>query len=427
MARKARVMAACLAVAVVAAACGNAKVQTSRGGSGAPGVTSTSITVGSIANITGILSSDFAPIVDGVKAYFSMVNAQGGVNGRKLVLGYQKDDQGNPTTDVSIAQQLVEQDHVFAIVGVGTPFFGSAKYLAQQGVPTFGYQVSADWEDGPSLFGTYGSFLDYSKGVMSDAYVAAQLHAASIGVVAYGVPQSAAACQAAVQGFGSFGLPVSFQDLSFGYGADPTGDVLQMKSHHVDALFTCLDVSGNVAFARALSQNGLSIHQVWLNGYDRSTLQTYGSLLDGVILEVQHVPFEAVDQFPGVYPGMAQYIQEMQKYQPKATYEEVALEGWIDAATFVAGLRAAGKDLTQAKLVAAVNNLTNFTAGGLMPPLDWSTSHGDTGKGPWCNAYVQAQGGKFVPEFVQNGSSVFVCFTTNSYTPVAALPGTPGG
>jgi len=40
---------------------------------------------------------------------------------------------------------------------------------------------------------------------------------------------------------------------------------------------------------------------------------------------------------------------------------------------------------------------------------------------------VQVQDGKFVPEFVQNGDSVFVCFQVGSYDPVAALPGTPGG
>ena len=428
MARRARVLLAVVTVTVVAAACSNATNTASTGGSGAPGVTSTSITVGSIANVSGILSSDFAPIVAGVKAYFSMVNAQGGVDGRKLVLGSQQDDQGNPTTDLSVAQKLVEQDHVFAIVGVGTPFFGAASYLAHQGVPTFGYQVSSDWEDGPSLFGTYGSFLDYSKGVMADAYVATQLHATSVGVIAYGVPQSAAACQAAVQGFGSFGIPVGFQDLSFGFGADPTGDVLQMKSHHVDLVFTCLDVSGNVAVTRALNQNGQAgVHQVWLNGYDRSTLQQYGSLMNGVTIEVQHVPFEAATSFPGVYPGMETYIKEMQKYQPSSTYDEVALEGWIDAATFVAGLQAVGKDVTQAKLVAAINKFTTWTGQGLMPPLDWTTSHGDTGKGPWCNAYVVAQNGQFSPEFVQNGDQVFDCFTLNSYTPVAGLPGTPGG
>ena len=44
--------------------------------------------------------SDFAPVVNGVEAYFSMINAEGGVDGRKLNLAYQDDDQGSPTTDL---------------------------------------------------------------------------------------------------------------------------------------------------------------------------------------------------------------------------------------------------------------------------------------------------------------------------------------
>ena len=340
VARSASTAVVAATLAVVLAACSNSTSSSSAGGSGAPGVTSNSIVVGSIADITGPLSSDFAPEVDGVKAYFAMVNAQGGIDGRKLNLAYQRDDQGSSTTDLTVAQQLVEQDHVFAIVGVGTPFFGGATYLAHQGVPTFGYQVSSDWSDGPSLYGAYGSFLDFSTGEMSDAYVAKALHATSVGVVAYGVPQSADACQAAISGFGLFGVNVGYQDLAFGFGTDPTADVLAMRSHHVDMVFTCLDVSGNVAFARSVAQNSLSAKQIWLNGYDRSTLQQYASLMNGVTLEVQHVPFEAATAFPGVYPGMDTYLNAMSKYEPQSTYNETALDGWINVAQFVAGLRA---------------------------------------------------------------------------------------
>jgi ABC-type branched-subunit amino acid transport system substrate-binding protein len=420
-----RVLSA-VTLATVVGACGNAASTSSSGGSGAPGVTASTITVGSIANVTGILSSDFAPVVDGVKAYFDMVDAQGGVDGRKLVLGYQKDDQGSPTTDLTVAQQLVEQNHVFAVVGVGTPFFGGASFLAQKGVPTFGYQVSSDWSDGPSLFGAYGSYLDFSTGVMSDAYVIHQLGASSVGVVAYGVQQSAAACQAAVNGFSSYGISVGFQDLTFAFLGDPTGDVLQMKAHHVGAVLTCLDVSGNVSFARAMAQNSVDVPQIWLNGYDRSTLQQYGSLLNGVTLEIQHVPFEAAAAYPGHYPGMETYLQEMHKYEPSFEYDEVALEGWINAAQFVAGLRAVTGPLTQAKLVAAINKMTDFTAGGLEPPLDWTVSHTGPGPGPFCNSYVQVQSGKFVDEFVQSGNEVFTCFTPGSDTPVTPRSGTPG-
>ncbi|HUY63301.1 MAG TPA: ABC transporter substrate-binding protein [Acidimicrobiales bacterium] len=425
MTRGARASVACLALAIFAGACANSTSTTSAGGSGSPGVTSTSISVGSIADVTGPLSSDFAPVVNGVEAYFSMVNASGGVNGRKLVLADQRDDQGSSTTDLTVAQQLVQQDHVFAIVGVGTPFFGAATYLAHQGVPTFGYQVSADWSDGPSLYGAYGSYLDFSSGAMADAYVAKQLHATSVGVIAYGVPQSADACQAAITGFGTFGVTVGYQDLAFGFGADPTSDVLQMKAHHVDMVLTCLDVSGNVAFARAISQNALSARQVWLNGYDRSTLQQYASLMNGVTLLVQHVPFEAATAAPGKYPGIEQYLQAMQRYQPSSVYDEVALDGWINAAQFVAGLRAVGHDLTQAKVVAAINKMTAYNGEGLMPPVDWTRDHTQA-VGPYCSAYVVADNGKFDLEFTQAGNQVFVCFNRGSDTPVAPAPGTPG-
>jgi branched-chain amino acid transport system substrate-binding protein len=355
-----------------------------------------------------------------------MVNAAGGVDGRKLNLAYQADDQGSSTTDLALAEKLVEQDHVFAVVGVGTPFFGGARYLARQGVPAFGYVVSSDWSDGPTLFGVNGSDLAFSTAAMGDSYVAQQLHATSVGVIAYGVPQSAAACQAAVSGMRRFGVNVSFTDLDFGYGSDPTVDVLQMKAHHVDMMLTCMDITGNVAFARAITQNGLAVHELWFNGYDRSTLRQYGSLMNGTIFSLQNVPFEAATAFPGKYPGMQTYLREMQRYQPGYADNEIALDGWINAAQFVAGLRALGKNVTQAKLVAAINKTSDFSAGGLIPPVDWTRAHNSAGLGPFCAAYVEAMNGAFVPAFVRPGSQVFTCFKQGSDTPVAPLPGTPG-
>jgi len=414
-------------MALGVAGCSNSVIKNSFGG-GTPGVTSSQIDVGSIANVTGPLSSGFAPLVNGVQAYFSMINAEGGLAGRILKLVYQEDDQGSPTVDLAVAQQLVH-DGVFAVVGVATPFFGGASYLAQQGTPTFGYVVSTDWQDKPTLFGIGGSVLSFATAAPGDSYLAQQLGAKSIAVVAYGVPQSAAACQAAVTGMRSFGLNVSFSDLNLVYGADPTVAVLQMKNDHVDLLFSCLDVNGNVAFARAISQNGLTMKQVWFNGYDRSTLAQYGSIMQGVYLRLGHVPFEAALAFPGVYPGLETYIKEMQKYQPSFTYDEVALDGWISAAQFVSGLRAVGRNLTQRRLVAAINAETAFTAGGLMAPVNWTTAHSTARppKPPFCGASVHVVNDQFVPTVVTGAHEVFVCFDPTSTTPVPALAGTPEG
>ena len=419
--------AAVTALALAVAGCSNSVTQNGSG-EGAPGVSSTEINVGSIVNVTGPLSSDFAPVVNGVQAYFSMVNAEGGVAGRKLRLAYQTDDEGSSTVDLTDAQKLVEQDHVFAVVGVATPFFGGATYLAQQGTPTFGYVVSTDWADKPTLFGTYGSVLNFATAAPGDAYIAQQLGATSIAVIAYGVPQSAAACQAAVTGMRSFGINVSYVDLNFPFGSDPTADVLQMKSHNVDLWFSCLDVNGSVAFAKAISQNGLTMHQVWFNGYDRATLQQYGSIMSGVYFGLQHVPFEAAQALPGVYPGMETYIQEMHKYQPSFTYDDVALDGWISAALFVTGLKAVGRDLTQKKLVAALNTETAFTGGGLTAPVNWTIAHSSTksAKPPYCGSSVHVVNGQFVPRVIAGSPEVFVCFDPTSTAPVPPLPGTPG-
>jgi len=104
---------------------------------GSPGITAHQVTVGAIVSQSGGLQADFAPYLSGVNAYFDWANSKGGVNGRKLVLPSQDalDDQSNGSTDVQDAQTLVTTDHVFAVVGVSTPFFDGHSYLASTSTP----------------------------------------------------------------------------------------------------------------------------------------------------------------------------------------------------------------------------------------------------------------------------------------------------
>src|SRR5580658_8101697 len=66
--------------------------------SSAPGVTSNSITVGTISTQTGPIASNFSSLIYGEKAYFDYINAQGGVNGRKIEYKYELDDGGSSST-----------------------------------------------------------------------------------------------------------------------------------------------------------------------------------------------------------------------------------------------------------------------------------------------------------------------------------------
>src|SRR3546814_13468425 len=52
-----------------------------------------------------------------------------------------------------------------------------------------------------------------------------------------------------------------------------------------------------------------------------------------------------------------------------------AVQGWLNAATAYAGLVAAGPEFDQAGVVAATHGIEDFTADGLMPPMDWGRQH----------------------------------------------------
>lgn len=424
-------------VALVAASCSNATNSgpTSSGGNAStqPGITNNSIITGSIATETGALAVGFGEIIYGVKAYFDMINAEGGLDGRKLELSYVEDDTGNGTTDTAVARNLVEQDHVFAIVGVGTPFFEGASYLKTTGTPTFGYVVSANWNDAPNLFGAYGSYLDFGTGATTDAYVARALHSKTAAVVALGIaPQSYEACDAVIRGLKEAGVKIGFQDLNFGYGGNPNNDVEQMKAAHVDIFYTCMDGDDNLAFARAMGQYGLSgIYSLWLNGYSKQTVAQNPTLMNNTVFLIQHVPFEAVAAYPGKYPGMETYIDTMKKYEPKWVYDDTSFQGWLNAAQFVAGVKAVdakyGKNgLTQQRLIDAINSSDSFNGlGTIAPPINWKTSHTESTP-PYCSSFVIAKNGKITPFLVPKGGSVITCFNNTQTTPITPPPGTPG-
>ena len=235
-----------MTVALFIAACGNAKPSVSNGGN-AQGVTSSQIVVGGVASLTGPIPADFAPIFDGVKAYLNMINAEGGVDGRKIEFRYPLDDGSNASQDTDQVRTLVEQDHVFAVVGVGTPSFAGASYLASNDVPTFGYDVSTDWTAGPSLFGSEGSFLDFTRPGPETAYLAEKLHADKVGVLAYNVGGSEQAGEGMAYVMRRFHIPVAYEDLSVqAPPVDLTTDVNRMRALGVDLVVSCMDLSGNI-------------------------------------------------------------------------------------------------------------------------------------------------------------------------------------
>jgi hypothetical protein len=385
--------------------------------------------VGAIATRTGVGAGDFASFIPGVQAYFAMVNKEGGIDGRKLVLAENLDDGGSPSTFSQLAHTLLEQDNVFAAF-IST-FWFTPNLFAQTGTPTYGYNVSGNWAGPDNLFAAGGSTLDYHALAPPVAYLLKRAHATSVAMVSYGpgIPGSYPACSTTAADLTRAGIKVSYADFDASLGGSFTSAVQEMRQHGSNFLVSCIEDTDDITLARTIQQYGLDMGQLWLNGYDQALVDQYGNLMKGVYVDANgFVPFSAAAAFPGSYPGMEQYLSVMKEYQPNYVTNQLAMQGWQSAALLAAGVRAAGSHLTQANLIAQTNKITDFTAGGITATVNWSRAH-TTQTFPTCPSFVQIEGTKFVP-VVSQGHDVFLCFgpSTNlkDPTPVAPPPGTPG-
>jgi ABC-type branched-subunit amino acid transport system substrate-binding protein len=401
-----------------AALVGPASAQTG----GNPGVTGTTINVGGIAGVTNPVGQPYASGFDGVQAYFNYVNAKGGVYGRKFKLIARLDDQSRASQNVVEARSLVEEKHVFAVLPVVTQIFAGAQYLAQKGVPTFGWNINAEWDKGPNLFGEKGSYLCFTCTNAAPAFIGKQLGLHTVAILAYTAPQSATCAQGEAAGFQKYGFNVALMDTSLQFGFSDLGsDIDQMKSKGVQLVATCMDINGEVNAAKALRRAGLPNVKFYApQGYDPATLAKYGNELNGIYFAIEFIPFEDAKDSK----ALQLFIKQMNALHKPIN--EQALAGWIDADLLYKGIKKAGPNFTQRSVVDAVNTFNGYTADGIRPPVNWGFPDGH---GPAnnqnntvpvgtevCAAYVIAKNGKFVLQFGKPHQP-FLCARNNPLPP----------
>ncbi|HYA07009.1 MAG TPA: ABC transporter substrate-binding protein [Xanthobacteraceae bacterium] len=113
-----------------------------------PGATDTEIKIGNTMPYSGPASA-YGVIGKSEAAYFTMVNEQGGVNGRKINF-ITRDDGYSPPKAVELVRQMVEQDQVLLIFNpLGTPSNSAIQgYLNDNKVPQLFVATGADkWND----------------------------------------------------------------------------------------------------------------------------------------------------------------------------------------------------------------------------------------------------------------------------------------
>jgi ABC-type branched-subunit amino acid transport system substrate-binding protein len=412
-------LAAVLAVlALVAGACQNEESGGGAGSGGRTGVTDSEIRVGGVVGRTNPVGRPYADAFVGAEAYFDIVNDDGGVFGKDLTLVAERDDQSQASRNIQQVRALAEEDRIFAALPVVTQIFAGAQYLVDQGIPTFGWNINAEWSLGPNLFGEKGSFLCFTCPVIQPAFIAREIGAQRAAVFAYGnAAQSLDCAEGTKNGFAKYGPELVFEDTSLTFGfTDLSATIAGIRENDVDFVATCMDVNGNANIAQALEDAGIEGVTVYSpEGYDDAVLADLGDRVEGFYFQAAFRPFQA----PEGSEGMEEYLAAMEERDQ--TPNEHSLAGWINAQLLVEGIEAAGNDFTREKVVNAINKMTDFTAEGILPPQDWTISHGPATEGLACASYIHVENGEFVPVFGQPGKP-FVCFEGNNTADLTGVP-----
>jgi ABC-type branched-subunit amino acid transport system substrate-binding protein len=368
-------------------------VVTTTAGASTPGVTSNTITLGLITELTGPGAAVATGMVRSAEARIEQQNAEGGVYGRKIKL-IAEDDETNPVTDKTATAALISKG-VFGVIDDSAVTFGGYKLLQQAGVPvTGGAYDGPEWYEKPNtnMFSISGPAAAKDPQYANAAVFAKNHGGTKCGAVGYGISPSS---QASASGFELScqreGLKKAFLDTTVPFGTlDVTSLVLQIKESGANVLWLPLDGNTNSAIMTGLKQAGVKM-KVVINatGYGQVLLNDSSTVpaAQGAWFLATGVPIESKT------PATKAYQSALAKYAHYTGVPDFTwYEGWGGADLMIKGLELAGKNPTQSAFIADLHKVTDYSANGLFAPVNFSLNV--FGKAPktLCEYLVQLEG-----------------------------------
>ncbi len=406
---KSRVFSAAAGVAVVGAL---ATMGLSSAGATAAfdeGVTAKTIDIGYIFSKTGVAGSTFLNADDGCQARVGRENANGGVNGRKVNVQMADDQSGG--ANKTVAQDLVQNKHVFGIVNNSSFGFLTYKFLLDAGIPTIGGGFDGTYYGEPGnegIISASGNVIS-ANGVTYDNLpkLMKKMGATKVAALAYGVSASSTAAAENLQKFAvpAVGLKAVYTNTTVDFGSTDVGpQVLGIKNSGADAVYLPLVAGSNIAVVQGLAQNGVKMKSIVLaTGYGQPLLDQPVSATFGpeVVMQSQYAPVELKTK------ATKQFQADLAKY---TDYEGVpdygVYTGYITCDAMLVGLKAAGNPPTRAAFVPNMRKLKTYDQAGLAcHDIDISAETYGEASPISCLWYVQVKNGKFVL-FPKNGKTV---------------------
>jgi branched-chain amino acid transport system substrate-binding protein len=374
-----------------------------------PGVTSKAIKLGFIYPATGVAASISKNGLIAFQSRIDRQNAQGGVNGRKIEVVSR--DDASSGQNLTAAQDLVENQHVFAVVNESPFAFLSYRWLLDHNVPMIGngadgtyYQQKGN-EDILSSSGNSLPFGDTTYDI--PARVMKMLGVKKVGVLAYGAASSSVATAKAFMNYAvpAIGLDPTYTNTTVDFGSSDVGPlVLGIKNAGVDGVYLPMAAATNVAVTQGLQQSGVDMKaSILATGYGQDFLDSPAakSLPSSAVFSVGGKPVELKD------PATKQFQSDLKKYANYTGVPDFGMyTGYILADFAIAGLGKAGTPPTRRGLIDGTHALGTYNQAGLAcAPVDVSLAGRGKSPATSCGYVVQLKNGKFVP-FPKNGKPI---------------------
>lgn len=394
--RVAAVVAVAVAVALTAAACGSSgssSPQPAAGSSrsGAPAANKT-FTVGLLVDDTGIAASGQKHVEDGMKAAISIVAKQGYTI--KYVVA---DTESSPAGALTAAKNLVQRQHVFAVIAHSALFFAAAHYLTSQHIPVIGApQDGPEWITSKNMFATYGA-IHTEKVATTGGLFLKQQGATNLGSVGYSIsPSSAEAAKTAALSAESVGLKAGYVNSKFPFGSTDVQPIaLAMKDAGIDAVTPEVDPNTSFALITALRDAGVNLKVALLPiGYGVDLLQAG----PGTLKEAQNVYFSLQYEPIELHTKATQMFVDALSATGGTTAPGLpTYDGYASILMLVQGLQGAGPTPTQASLIASLSKIHAFNPGGLYGshPLDINDRVNIVAGPDGCEYFVKLSGSTF--------------------------------
>lgn len=389
------VLSVLVVLAVLAAACGTriegsasprgTVVNPPGGGSGpkAPegkgpsdaGVTDTEIRIGASLPLSGVVGFAGQEISGAIDSYFRTVNANGGINGRKLKL-IVYDNRLEPAADTANIRKLYEEDKVVALF---LTFADNLEgYIAEHKIPSLVFGVTPPGYSSkvPTIYPLVGNALLWTHqtvtaikqlGILKPGMKVGIMYDTEFLDVRPYVPYIKAAWEKA-------GANVVTTDIFRLSDVDCSSLVLKVRELDID--WWDFHSLGWVLCASAAQRQGFKPKVGW-GGWPSSIAglaSQVGPGVDGILsLGTADNPLTGAPRFKEPHPAHKEYVAAIKKYHPDLA-TELHLESppqtafWVAAKLFVAALEAQGRTVTKAGIVEFLTKVKNFDT-GISPPI----------------------------------------------------------